>query len=31
MATTNKITFFASGNGDSVLLEAHGRTVMTDI
>ena len=31
MATTNKITFFASGNGDSVLLQAHGRTVMTDI
>ena len=28
---TNKITFFASGNGDSVLLQAHGRTVMTDI
>ncbi len=31
MPTTNKITFFASGNGDSVLLQAHGRTVMTDI
>lgn len=29
--TTDKITFFASGNGDSVLLQAHGRTVMTDI
>ena len=28
---TNKITVFASGNGDSVLLQAHGRTVMTDI
>ena len=27
----NKITFFASGNGDSVLLQAHGYTVMTDI
>ncbi len=31
MPTTNKITFFASGNGDSVLLEAQGHTVMTDI
>lgn len=31
MATANKITFFASGNGDSVLLQAHGQTVMTDI
>ena len=28
---TNKITVFASGNGDSVLIQAHGRTVMTDI
>ena len=28
---TNKITFFASGNGDSVLVQALGRTVMTDI
>ncbi len=28
---TNKITYFASGNGDSLLLQAHGRTVMTDI
>ena len=27
----NKITFLASGNGDSVLLQAHNRTVMTDI
>ena len=27
----NKITFFASGNGDSVLLQAHNYTVMTDI
>lgn len=27
----NKITFFVSGNGDSVLLQAHDRTVMTDI
>ena len=31
MPRTHKITFFASGNGDSVLLEAHGKTVMTDI
>lgn len=31
MASTNKITFFVSGNGDSVLLQAHGHTVMTDV
>ena len=31
MPTDNKISFFASGNGDSVLIQAHGRTVMTDI
>lgn len=31
MPTINKITFFASGNGDSVLLQAHGRAIMTDI
>ena len=28
---TNKITVFASGNGDSVLIQAHSRTVMTDV
>tara|TARA_R110002049_G_scaffold223399_1_gene395059 strand:- start:3497 stop:4603 length:1107 start_codon:yes stop_codon:yes gene_type:complete len=28
---TNQITFFAVDNGDAVLLEAHGWTVMTDI
>ena len=31
MGDTNKITFFASGNGDSVLLQAQGCTIMTDI
>ena len=31
MPTTHKITFFASGNGDSVLLQSHGKNVMTDI
>ena len=29
--SVNQITFFAVDNGDAVLLEAHGRTVMTDI
>ena len=29
--TDNKITFFAVDNGDSVLLEAHGKTIMTDL
>lgn len=31
MPTTEQITFFACGNGDSVLIESHGKTVMTDI
>lgn len=31
MPTVNKVTFFACDNGDSVLLEAHGRAIMTDI
>ena len=31
MPSVNKVTFFASGNGDCVLLQAHGRSVMTDI
>ncbi|HCR66522.1 MAG TPA: hypothetical protein DIW38_08425, partial [Oceanicaulis sp.] len=29
--TTHQITFFSVDNGDAVLLEAHGKTVMTDI
>lgn len=29
--TDNKITFFAVDNGDSVLLEAHAKTIMTDL
>ncbi|UEM21338.1 hypothetical protein JL100_000695 [Skermanella mucosa] len=29
--TVNKLSFFASGNGDSVLLKAGGTTIMTDI
>lgn len=31
MSTINKITFFASGNGDSILLKAQDRVIMTDI
>ena len=27
----NRITFFACGNGDASLIEAHGKTIMTDI
>lgn len=28
---TNNITFYNSGNGDSILLRAHGKVIMTDI
>lgn len=28
---SNRITFFACRNGDSVLIEAHGKAIMTDI
>lgn len=31
MRGDNKLTVFASGNGDSILLEAHQRTILTDI
>lgn len=31
MRGDNKLTVFASGNGDSILIEAHNHTVMTDI
>jgi hypothetical protein len=31
MATVEKLTVFATGNGDSILIESHGFTVLTDI
>ncbi len=31
MGGEKRITFFASGNGDTVLIEAHGKTILTDI
>ncbi|MCR9095671.1 MAG: hypothetical protein NXI30_15730 [bacterium] len=30
MAATEKLTVFATGNGDSILIESHGLTVLTD-
>jgi hypothetical protein len=31
MRGDNKLTAFASGNGDTVLIEAHRKTILTDI
>jgi hypothetical protein len=31
MRGDNKLTIFASGNGDTIMLEAHDKTVLTDI
>lgn len=31
MRGENKVSVFACGNGDSILIEAHGRTVLTDV
>src|ERR1700753_2430485 len=31
MRGENKVTVFASGNGDTVMIEAHHKTIMTDI
>lgn len=31
MSTDNKLTVFAAGNGDTIMIEAHGKTILTDI